>query len=167
MSDHDGTDSDQLQTVRGIMKGERTCMLTTVAANGAMHAHPMTTQDTEYDGDSWFILSADSDTARNIEADPSVNLSYAGSSAWLSIAGTGEFVQDDAKKDELWNPFAEAWFPGGRDDPNIRILRVRGAEAAYWDSPGRVAMTLSMVAAAVTKNPPSSGDSGQVDLSGS
>lgn len=158
------TQDEQLETVRGIMKDERICMLTSTAEDGALHAHPMTTQDAEYDGDSWFILSAESETARNIATRPQVNLGYAGSGAWLSIAGTAEMVENEEKKEELWNPFVEAWFPNGKDDTNIRIMRVRGDEAHYWDSPGKVAMTLSMLTSAVTKNPPSSGDSGTVDL---
>ena len=41
-----------------------------------------------------------------------------------------------------------------------------GESAQYWDSPGRLAMTLDMVKARVTGNPPKSGDTGTVDLEG-
>jgi general stress protein 26 len=66
----------------------------------------------------------------------------------------------------LWNPLYEAWFPDGQDDPSVVVVKVTGESAQYWDSPGRVAMTLDMVKARFTGNPPKSGDSGTVDLEG-
>ena len=156
--------ADDLAAVRSIMKDVRTAMVTTTTADGTLHTHPMTTQEAEFDGDAWFILSRTSETARNAAARPHVNVSYSGPSSWLSLAGTAELVDDRAKIAELWNRFVEAWFPGGQDDPDVTLLRVRGEEAQYWESPGRVAMVASMLTSSVTKNPPSTGESGTVDL---
>jgi len=157
--------TDDLEAVRSIMKDVRTAMVTTITADGTLHTHPMTTQEAEFDGDAWFILSRTSETARNAAARPHVNVSYSGPSSWLSLAGTAELVDDRAKTAELWNRFVEAWFPGGQDDPDVTLLRVRGEGAQYWESPGRVAMVASMLKSSVTKNPPSTGESATVDLS--
>ena len=156
--------TDDLTTVRSIMKDVRTAMITTTTADGTLHTHPMTTQETEFDGDAWFILSRSSETARNASARPHVNVAYSGTSSWLSLAGTAEIVDDRDKLAELWNRFVEAWFPDGPDDPDVALLRVRGEEAQYWESPGRVAMVVSMLTSSVTKNPPRTGDSETVDL---
>lgn len=161
-----GERSATLDTVRSIMKDVRTCMFVTTADDGSLHAAPMTTQEAEFDGDAWFIASNRSETVRNLTARPHVNISYAGSSAWLSLTGSATVVEDAAKKAELWNTFVEAWFPDGQDDPSIVVVKVTGESAQYWDSPGRLAMTLDMVKAKVTGNPPKSGDSGTVDLEG-
>ena len=157
--------TDDLTVVRSIMKDVRTAMITTTTAAGSLHTHPMTTQEAEFDGDAWFILSRSSETARNAAARPHVNVSYSGPSSWLSLAGTAELVDDRDKLAELWNRFVEAWFPAGPDDPDVALLRVRGEEAQYWESPGRVAMVVSMLRSSVTKNPPSTGESETVDLS--
>jgi general stress protein 26 len=163
---HTGPDPDTLDTVRSIMKDVRTCMFVTTADDGSLHAAPMTTQEAEFDGDAWFIAGDRSETVRNLTSRPGVNVSFAGSNSWLSLAGTAAVVVDPAKKKELWNTFTEAWFPDGQDDPSVVVVKVTGESAQYWDSPGRVAMTLDMVKARFTGNPPKSGDTGTVDLEG-
>ena len=158
--------TEDLTTVRAIMEDVRTCMVTTTTDTGALHSHPMTTQEAQFDGDAWFILSRSSETARNAAAHPHVNVSYSGTSSWLSLTGTAELVDDVPKLKELWNPFVEAWFPEGAEDPDVTLLKVSGEEAHYWDSPGRVAMMVSMLRSSVTKDPPSTGESATVDLAG-
>ena len=158
----------ELETVRSIMKGVRTAMFTTIADDGSMHSHPMTTQESQFDGDAWFIAGQDSETVRNLTARPPVNVAYAGGSSWLSLAGTATVLTDQeqaaVRKKELWNTFTEAWFPGGQDDPSVVVVKVEGDSAQYWDSPGRVAMTAAMLTAKVTGQPPTSGDSQAMDL---
>jgi len=154
----------ELSILNEIMSSERICMLVTTTADGRLHAHPMTTQETEYDGSSWFLAKQSSETVRDLRSRPSVNVSYSGKSSWLSIAGTASVVDDPAKKAELWNTFTEAWFPDGRDDPDVVVVRVAGESAEYWDSPGRGAMVVSMVKSRLTAGTPDSGDSGTVDL---
>ncbi len=156
--------NEQLEKVRAIMKGVRTCMVTTVAADGTLHSHPMTTQEADFDGDAWFLLAATSETATNARERPRLNVSYAGDSGWVSLAGTAGLSSDPARKKELWNRFVEAWFPEGQDDPDVQVMRVRAETVQYWDSPGRVSMALSMLTSSVTKNPPRTGESETVDL---
>lgn len=164
MSDSTSDHDDQLSTVRSIMKDVRTCMFVTSADTGDLHAAPMTTQEAEFDGDAWFIAKADSETVRNLTSRPHVNVSYSGSTSWVSLAGTASVVDDVAKKKDLWNTFTEAWFPEGQDDPSVVVVKVSGDSAQYWDSPGRLAMTLSMVKARVSGTAPRAGDSDTVDL---
>lgn len=147
------------------MTSERTCMLVTSGDDGRLKAHPMTTQEADDHGDAWFIASSRSETVADIRARPQVNVSYAGSSSWLSIAGRATVVQDAAKKEELWNTFTEAWFPDGKDDPSIVVIKVSGDSAQHWDSPGRVLTIASMLKARVTGHTPDSRESATVDLS--
>jgi general stress protein 26 len=156
--------SSELSTIHDIISSERICMLVTMNGEGRLHAHPMTTQAAEYDGTSWFVAKSTSETVRDIQSRPSVNVSYSGKSSWLSIAGTASVVDDPAKKAELWNTFTEAWFPGGKDDPAVVVVRVSGESAEYWDGPGRAATVISLVKARLTGGTPDSGESGAVDL---
>ena len=34
--------------------------------------------------------------------------------------------------DKLWNPFVAAWFEGGKDDPNLQLLRFEPERAQIW-----------------------------------
>jgi len=40
-------------------------------------------------------------------------------------------VRDEATAKELWNVFAQAWFPEGVDDPHLALLRVDIEQAEY------------------------------------
>lgn len=93
-------------------------------------------------------------------------MSYAGSSAWLSLTGSATVVDDGQKKKEPGTPSRRPGSLDGEDDPSVVVVKVNGESAQYWDSPGRLAMTLDMVKAKITGNPPKSGDSGTVDLEG-
>jgi len=44
-------------------------------------------------------------------------------------------VRNRAKIDQHWKPFLQAWFPKGKDDPNLALLKVTVNEAQYWDGP--------------------------------
>lgn len=156
--------SDQMETIRSIMKSARITMLTTSDGHGALHSHPMTVQEAEFDGDCWFLASEDSDTVKQLQGNPSVNLAYSGSSEWLSLAGTAEVVRDQVKKKELWNTFTESWFTDGETDPSVILIHVKADSAQYWDSPGRLVTLVSMVKTTVTDSEPKAGDSASVDL---
>ncbi len=58
------------------------------------------------------------------------------------------------KKDELWNNLAKAWFPEGKEDPELTILKVVPTESYYWDTKnGRMlSMVKGIAAAAITGN---------------
>jgi general stress protein 26 len=34
--------------------------------------------------------------------------------------------------DKQWSSFVEAWFPGGKDDPNLLMLRMDLGDASIW-----------------------------------
>lgn len=158
------SDDDRMDIIRKIMTSVRTCMLTTMSSEGELHSAPMTTQEAQYDGQVSFIVGRSSDTVRNLMARPEVNVSYASASSWLSLSGTAAIIEDEARKDELWNTFTEAWFPDGKDDPEVCVVTVTASSAQYWDSPGRVVTMASMLKARVTGSTPEAGDSAKVDL---
>ena len=147
-----------------IAQDARFCMLTSTAADGALHARPMTPQQVTDDLESWFFISRSSEQAADLGARPDVNLSFDGSSDWLSVAGRATLVDDRALIKEMWNPVVEAWFPDGADDPDVQLLRVDAESAEYWKAPGgRAASLLSFVKAKVTGEP-LEGEEGSVRL---
>jgi general stress protein 26 len=67
---------------------------------------------------------------------------------WLSYRGTASITADDALIDQLWNPFAAAYFDEGRDSPGIAVMQIDASEGRYWSTTsGRVGALLSIIKA--------------------
>lgn len=134
-----------------IIKDIRFALLTTVSGKGHLHSRPMTTQETEFDGDIWFIGSKDSGSVADITAQPQVNVSYAdtGKNTYLSVTGRAVLTDDRAKLETLWSDGYKAYFAGGIDDPDIQLIKIESQGAEYWEG-GRTRNLLQMAAAAVS-----------------
>ncbi|WP_394216560.1 pyridoxamine 5'-phosphate oxidase family protein [Brachybacterium vulturis] len=126
-------------------------MLTTALPDGKLLSHPITIQGVSEDADIWFFVSLRGGQAEALRSGPHVNLAIAETGSWLSVAGDAEFIDDRALVDELWNESAKAYFPGGKDDPNLGLLRVSGDSAQFWGLPGgKVAGLAQIVKAKAT-----------------
>jgi general stress protein 26 len=109
--------------------------------------------DIDQNGDIWFFTSASSHKVSEIQKLPKVNLSFADpdNQQYISISGNAQLVRDRDKIEELWRPEFKMWFPEGKDDPDIALLRVSLKRAEYWDSPSStVGFMLSFVSSLVT-----------------
>ena len=114
----------------------------------------MQQQHHRFDGDLWFILSAESSTAIRIATNQVVNIAFSANDSWVSVTGHAELTTEQSYIDEMWDPSVEAWFPGGRTDPAIRALIVHTDSAEYWDTPGStIATVFSLVKSKVTGTP--------------
>jgi len=130
--------NDDLQKLRELVKDIDFCMLSTVEENGDLRSRPMSSNgDIDSDGSLWFFTSASSHKISEIEKVPKVNVSFADpdNQHYVSISGTARLVRDRKKIDELWRPEFKMWFPNGKDDPDVALLRVSLEKAEYWDSP--------------------------------
>lgn len=142
-------------------------MFTTVGMDGRLFSRPLGTQEVEFDGDLWFATGADSPKVAEISANPRVNVAYASPSGntYVSVSGTARVVHDRAKIEQLWSPAMKVFFPGGKDDPNLRLIHVSAESAEYWDGPGGLfGKALSFVLSAVSDQPGALSDTGMVDL---
>jgi len=146
--------ADDLQKLRELVKDIDFCMLTTMDETGDLRSRPMSSNgDIDHDGDIWFFTSASSHKVSEIEKLPKVNVSFADpdNQHYISISGTAQLVRDRNKIEELWRPEFKMWFPEGKDDPDIALLRVSLEKAEYWDSPSStVGFMLSFVSSLVT-----------------
>lgn len=160
-----GTTYDEERAkVAELIDGIRIAMLTTVDDDGKLVSQPMATQDVEFDGDVWFVAERHSHKAQNIAARPQVNVAYSSSSSWVSLSGTAEVVNDEAKLAEFWDMFTDSWLEGGPDNPENILIRVTAESAEYWDAPGsKVTQLLNLVKMRVTGERYEA-DNEQVDL---
>lgn len=142
-------------------------MLTTITPEGRLVSRPLDTQEVEFDGDLWFATSADSGKIAEIKANPNVNVAYANPSKniYVSVSGTASVLDDRAKLDELWSPAMKLLFPDGKDDPNIRLVKVEARTAEYWEGPGTAfGKALFFVTEAVTGEAAPRSDNELLDL---
>jgi general stress protein 26 len=77
------------------------------------------------------------------------------SDTYVSVSGSGAVVDDAAKKRELWNKVAEAWFPGGPTDLDLALVQVKILHAHYWDvKDSKLVQLYAMAKAVVSGKPP-------------
>jgi general stress protein 26 len=159
---------DNLQKLREMVKDIDFCMLTTVDENGNLHSRPMSVNgDIDPDGDLWFFTSASSHKVTEISKLPKVNVSFADpdNQHYVSISGKAQLVRDRNKIDELWKPEFKMWFPEGKDDPQVALLRVNLEKAEYWDSPSStIGYVLNFVSSLVTGKEADHGENRKIEL---
>ncbi len=162
------TRENDLEKLRELVKDIDFCMLTTIDEGGDLHSRPMSSNgDIDENGDIWFFTSASSLKVSEIEKLPKVNVSFADpdNQRYVSVSGTAQLVRDRAKIDELWRPEFKIWFPKGKEDPEVALLRVSLEKAEYWDSPSStIGYALSFVSSLVTGKEPDMGENRKVDL---
>ncbi|MDU0365609.1 pyridoxamine 5'-phosphate oxidase family protein [Microbacterium sp. KSW4-17] len=155
----------ELDKLNELLKKFRFAMVTTRAENGDLHAHPLTVQETESDGDLWFIVGTHASAVEHVRRDPKVGLSFSTDGTWLSLAGEAEVVDDLAKLKELWSTSVEAWFPDGPEAPGVTLLKVSTLTGEYWGSAGgRIATAIALVTSKVTGDRPRGGENETFDL---
>jgi general stress protein 26 len=162
------TRENDLEKLRELVKDIDFCMLTTVDEGGDLHSRPMSSNgDIDQDGDIWFFTNASSHKVSEIAKLPKVNVSFADpdNQVYVSVSGTAQLIRDRAKIDELWRPEFKMWFPEGKDDPEVALLRVNLEKAEYWDSPSStIGYALSFVSSIVTGKEPDLGENKKVDF---
>jgi general stress protein 26 len=119
-----------------LLKDFGAAMLVTHASGGQLRSRPMALAQAEPNGVLWFVTERHSGKLEEIARDSHVNVAMQSSSKFLSISGTASAVDDRAKVAELWNESFKVWFPGGKDDPTLILLKVQGEAGEYWDNSG-------------------------------
>ncbi len=140
-----------------MIKKYRFAMLATHEAGHVLRSRPMTTIDRDFDGSLWFFAKADSAAVEAIALHPQVCLSYSDSDDFdfVCVAGPAAIVADAAKKQELWKPAVQAWFPEGPDSAENVLIKVSPDHAEYWDSKSnKLVQLFSLAKALATGIPP-------------
>ena len=161
-------EESDFQKLREMIKDIDFCMMTTIDEDGDLHSRPMSVNgQVDPDGDLWFFTGASSHKVSEIAKLPKVNVSFADpdNQRYVSISGTAKLVRDRKKIDELWRPEFKMWFPEGKDDPQVALLRIRLEKAEYWDSPSStIAYVMNFVSAVVMGKQPDVGENRKVEL---
>lgn len=96
-------------------------------------AVPMTAQlDEDADSAIWFFTSSD----HTLAAGGAATAIFAGKGHDMFARFTGRLVPETSRErlDRQWSKSVEAWFPGGKDDPKLLMLRMELGRAEIWNS---------------------------------
>ena len=117
------------------LRSDRTVMLGLAGVDEG-HAQPMTAfRDTEGSGSQvWFFSGKDVDLVKALGSGHAAVASFASKGHDLFATVHGKLVPDNdrATIDRLWNSFIAAWYEGGKDDPNLQLLRFDPDRAQIW-----------------------------------
>lgn len=132
------------------------------------HAQPMTAFREEETGTIWFFTRDDTDLAKDVATAQSAMFHYGSKDqhVWACIQGKlSVHGRDRAIIDRFWNPVLAAWYPEGKDDPHLTILRFEAGDGRVWVSEGGFFKFAYEIAKAnATKTVPDAGDVVDVNL---
>lgn len=158
---------DAIKKIKDFVNDIKVCMFCTSVTDMPFRTRPMSTLEVDDEGNLWFFSAKSSDKNDEIKNDDTVQLIYSKNSDvhFLTITGKATIVEDQAKKDELWNPIVKAFFPEGKDDPNLSLVKIKPEAAHYWDTVnGKMITWFKMAASAVTGNQNNVGVEGKLKV---
>ncbi|HEY0784821.1 MAG TPA: pyridoxamine 5'-phosphate oxidase family protein [Acidobacteriaceae bacterium] len=155
-----------LAKIGELIKDIQMAMLTTITAAGTLHSRPMATHQGRFEGELLFLTPAHSGKVEEIQQDAEASLTYVDAKhAFLAVRGRASLSADRELIETLWNPSYKAWFPAGKDDPEIRVLKVKVEEAEYWDAPSSaIVRSAKILARAVSGGKTKVGEHARVAL---
>jgi len=167
MSERNLISKDAVDKLRELAESARTCMFATQLTEVPFQVCPMYLQQVDVQGCLWFFSGADSVHNASVDDDPRVQLIFSEpkDTKYVVIYGNASVETDRGKVDELWNPMVKAWFPDGKDDPNLTLLKVRPLKAHYWNTEDGKMMTIAkIIIASVTGSMDDGGVEGDLRL---
>ena len=127
--------SQAVDKIKELAEKAKTFMFTTSIQSEYPTTRPMTVQEVDEEGNLWFISSAESHNVDEIKENNRVQLYFSNTSNYefLYVLGEASLHTDKALIEKYWTEIANAWFEG-KDDPMIRIVKVKPVDAYYWDT---------------------------------
>ena len=120
------------------------CVLTTRAQDGSIGGRPMSNnREVEYEGTSYFFTYDYHRSAKDIQRDSSVGLSFQGKAGIMGVVGKpgmfihveaeARLIRDKAAFAEHWDKELDRWFPQGTDTPGLVLIEAKAKRIHYWD----------------------------------
>ncbi len=144
---------EAVDKLKALVENTPTCLFGTGLAKIPSHVCPMQVQEVDELGNLWFFSGADSSHNEQLTGDHRVQLSFANPSKieYLVVSGNATITRERRKIDELWTHAVEAWFPKGKEDPNLTLICVTPTVSHYWDTEnGKLVTMAKILTAAVT-----------------
>ncbi|RAK56820.1 pyridoxamine 5'-phosphate oxidase family protein [Phenylobacterium deserti] len=113
------------------IEDERTVMLGVVGAD-AQHFQPMTAFVERETNDVWFFTYKDTDLAEAAQGGASAMMTFQQDKIQACVGGRLSVQHDTERMNRYWNAHVAAWYPEGKDDPRLTMLRLNCEDAQVW-----------------------------------
>ena len=140
------------------LKDHRTVMM---GSDSTRHMQPMTGFGEREEGVIYFYTRDDTDLAKSLETggEAMICLMSKDEKVHACIAGRAGLTRDREAIDENWNFFVSAWFPDGKDDPALTLIRFEPTDGKVWaQNGGAVRFLFETTKANLTGDFPDEGD---------
>lgn len=118
-----------------LVKNFDVAMLTTHQSN-EMHARPMVIARLDKGMDAYLITDSDSVKVDEIGKNPHALLTFQSTRQFASVKGEITVEFDRELLETMWKETWKVWFPAGKSDPKIAILKFTAHEGEYWNNAG-------------------------------
>jgi general stress protein 26 len=110
-------------------------MLVTHVAN-AIHARPMAIARLDEGIGAYLVTDINSLKVDEIRVNPQAILTFQSTNKFAALRGELTVLRDRQLIEDLWKETWKLWFPDGRSDPKIALLKFTAHEGEYWDNTG-------------------------------
>lgn len=148
------------QKIWKMIKDIKVGMLVTLDGD-VPRARPMHLVQDEYDGTLWFFTRRSAEKTFETQKDSDVCLSFSDQEegVYVSLSGKASLTSHRELIDKYWSPFVGAWFPEGKDDPDVALLEVNVQFGEHWRAKESKTFQLYEIAKAnLTKDTPNMGE---------
>jgi general stress protein 26 len=150
------------------VKDIATCMMVTTTQEGGIRSRPMRGTIDEPAGTIWFFTDKDTDKDEDVKREPRACLTFADThdQTYVSLTGRIALIYDRDQISSHWNEGAEAYYPGGKDDNRVVLMRFTAESGEYWDAPSSpIVLAIKFLQAKVSGERPDLGAQGAARLS--
>ncbi|MGH6908734.1 MAG: pyridoxamine 5'-phosphate oxidase family protein [Phenylobacterium sp.] len=127
------------------------------------HFQPMTAFVEEEARQIWFFTRKETDLAQAATGGLAMFVIQTGD-LQACLGGRLSAAFDRTRMDKYWNSVVAAWYPGGKDDPNLTMLRLDLEDAEVWISANPVKFAWEIAKANATHTTPDAGDQAHIDF---
>lgn len=101
------------------------------------HFQPMTAFVERDSNTLWFYTKSDTDLAQSVAANGAdAAFMFLDKKLQACIDGRLTLSRDRERIERFWNAHVAAWYPQGKGDPSLILLRLDVSEAAVWITEG-------------------------------
>lgn len=117
-----------------MIKDIKVGMLTTQIGDD-LHARPMHLVQDEYTGHLFLFTNLSSEKSFEVDNDRSVCITFSDikNETYVSLSGHARLSTNRDLINKFWNPFVSAWFPEGKESPDVGLIDIHVRAGEHWD----------------------------------
>ncbi len=127
--------NDGRNYLHGVVNDFDVAMLVTHTAT-AIHARPMAIAGLDDRIGVYLVTDINSLKVEEISTNPHATLTFQSAKKFASVRGELAILRDRQLIEQMWKEVWKVWFPEGKTDPNIALLKFTAHEGEYWDNAG-------------------------------